>query len=115
MTLTVDLKPVIEWTPAMDTVVQGIPGFMWTGIPRKCMRCADDTCWLDLTFEGPLCPGVCSEAMWDEYAWAEALAILRERVSEITGAPMRDLRCPNKDCRPPSYCGLCKGTGKIPD
>jgi hypothetical protein len=56
-----------------DVCVQGLWFFLWTLEAQPCMKCGEPTTWLDLDFEGPLHPGRCSERMWDEYAWAEAL------------------------------------------
>lgn len=68
-----------------DVCVQGLWHFLWTTEARPCMQCGQPTTWLDIDFEGPLHPGRCSQAMWDHYAWADALARGRVMAELIRG------------------------------
>ena len=68
-----------------DVCVQGLWYFLWTPEAQPCMQCGEPTTWLDIDFEGPLHPGRCSQATWDQYAWADALARGREIAEPIRG------------------------------
>lgn len=59
--------------------VQEIPGFIWMPHEGLCWHCERPTTWMDLDFECWLHPGRCSEVKWDERAWAEVFARLREQ------------------------------------
>lgn len=63
--------------------VARLADFIWTPYERPCWHCEEPTTWVDVGFEAPLHPGPCSEAKWGEYAWAEALANLRERLADL--------------------------------
>jgi endogenous inhibitor of DNA gyrase (YacG/DUF329 family) len=39
--------------------------------PRPCWHCGRPTCWVELSFEAPLCPGPCTDVKWTEYWLAE--------------------------------------------
>ena len=66
-----------------DVCVQGLWHFLWTPETQPCMKCRKPTTWIDIDFEGPLHPGACSQTMWDDYAWAEAVAQARELAALI--------------------------------
>lgn len=63
---------------SLASPVRDLPGFVWMPFAGPCWHCDEPTTWLDVGFETRLHPGACSEAKWDEYAWAEAIARLRE-------------------------------------
>lgn len=62
-----------------QTPVAQLNGFMWVPYEAPCWHCEKSTSWIDDGFECHLHPGRCSEKKWDEYAWAEMFARLRER------------------------------------
>lgn len=99
-------------------VVHGLDGFVWTTAGRACSLCGEYTSWIDLNFETPLCPGPCSEKMADDYAWSQLTLYVNSPEHQALVESLRtglfDMRCPNANCRPPRYCGLCNGTGQIP-
>lgn len=99
-------------------VAHGLDGFVWTTAGHACSQCGEYTSWIDLVFESPLCPGACSQKAQDDYQWAELMIYLnspehRALMDSFRGG-LFGMRCPNANCRPPSYCGLCNGTGQIP-
>lgn len=55
------------------TPVRGLDGFLWAPYEQPCAKCGDPTTWVVIDFECRLHPGTCSEEMWDDYAWADAL------------------------------------------
>lgn len=118
MTLTLDITPVAEGESGLlHHVVAMIPGFIWVADEQACRMCREACSWLDLAFECRLHPGKCSQDMQADYEWQEMFEYLksdeyRELVDRIrTSGDM--MRCPNKGCHPPNYCGLCNGTGSI--
>lgn len=70
-------------TTKYPTMVWDLPGFLWTMTTGECWRCKQETHWLDLAFECRLCPGACSEWATDRWAWADAMAHLRETVDHF--------------------------------
>lgn len=99
-------------------VAHGLDGFVWTTVGQPCTQCGELTSWLDIAFEARLCPGACSQKAFDDMVWADLFMYLdsveHRALLEALKTGMFDMRCPNADCRPPRYCGLCNGTGQIP-
>lgn len=99
-------------------VAHSLDGFVWTTAGSRCRGCGEYTSWIDLAFEAPLCPGACSQKAQDDYQWAQLSETMNSPEYRALVDAMRrgvfDMRCPNADCRPPRYCGLCNGTGQIP-
>lgn len=62
--------PMITNDPNQQLEVAGLNDFIWTPYYLPCFVCGEDTTWVDLSFEGPIHPGRCSERAWDDYAWA---------------------------------------------
>lgn len=54
--------------------VAELPGFIWVPYELECWHCGEPCTWIDVDFETALHPGRCSQAKWDEYAWAYARA-----------------------------------------
>lgn len=113
MTLTLLMEPVEITSPAVHLMVRNNDGItpspedhIWVAHHQTCVICNQNTTWVELNFEAPLCPGACTEAMWDEYD--EANRVQARRYANA-------MRCPNAACNPPNFCRLCKGTGEIPD
>lgn len=112
MTLDIFVKEA-EITGASHLMVRGNDGlpsspvdYIWVPRSEPCIICRRVTTWRELNFEAPLCPGECTEALWDEFD--EANRVQARRYANA-------MQCPNKACNPPNFCGLCKGTGEIPD
>ena len=81
MTLELHIKPT---TPSCSTYLMGgqemvrqLGHFLWVPFEAECWKCGKPTTWIDLDFETALHPGPCSEKAWDEYRWAEMMALLR--------------------------------------
>lgn len=117
MTLHLDIKPTEtnKSAPAAMHIVGGLPGFVWAANYEPCVVCSEPCTWVDLSFECRLHPGRCSQQMQDEFQWAEVASFLNSPEYRALVEGPRMMRCPNKNCRPPRYCGLCNGTGQIPD
>lgn len=72
--------PMITNDPNQQLEVAWLNGFIWTPYEKPCWHCGEPTTWVDLDFEAPLHPGRCSEAKWDEYAWADMMSRVQEFV-----------------------------------
>lgn len=62
-----------------------VPGYedsLWLGTYAPCMSCRQETTWVELNFEGPLCPGECTDQMWREYHQANREALERNRCND---------------------------------
>jgi hypothetical protein len=40
---------------------------IWVPDPRPCWNCGDETHYVEIHFEAPLCPGRCTDVKWAEY------------------------------------------------
>lgn len=50
-----------------EETVAGYEDSLWLGIYSPCMMCRQQTTWVELNFNGPLCPGECTDQLWREY------------------------------------------------
>lgn len=59
--------PVPTWMTQLAPATPDISDHIRGDFARPCMRCGTPTGWLELNFQGPLCPGDCTDAMWTEF------------------------------------------------
>jgi hypothetical protein len=77
--VTLDLRITPGYMPRLhpdarmaEETVPGYEDSLWLGIYHPCMVCRQNTTWVELNFNGPLCPSECTNKMWQEYHEANA-------------------------------------------
>ena len=47
---------------------------LWFEDPRPCWNCGAATNYVEVHFEAPLCPGICTDTKWTQYLYATGIA-----------------------------------------